>query len=253
MKYILFPHKLGQLKNGVNKTPNIIKSYLLKKNSNTQIIYDVPCSGNMYKNLQNLYYINESCKGPRINIGGDHSMSIATIAHSLSKFKNLKVVWIDAHADINTTYTSKTNNYHGMPLGFLTGLDFNDNFRFLKNKLNFNNILYVGLRDLDDHEKKIIETCNIQCITSEDINNNFKLAKGKVNKFLYGHRFHVSLDVDSVDPLFIPSTGTPVKNGIMISQICDLIQDLKKNKNMINMDICELNLELGSEDDKKRL
>ena len=220
MKYILFPHKLGQLKNGVNKTPNIIKSYLLKKNNNTQIIYDVPCSGNMYKNLHNLYYINESCKGPRINIGGDHSMSIATVAHSLSKFKNLKVVWIDAHTDINTTYTSKTNNYHGMPLGFLTGLDFNDKFRFLKNKL-------------------------------EDINNNFKLAIGKVNKFIYGHRFHVSLDVDSVDPLFIPSTGTPVKNGIMISQICDLIQDLKKNKNMINMDICELNLELGSEDDKK--
>ena len=251
MKYILFPHKLGQLKNGVNKTPNIIKSHLLKKYSNTQIIYDVPCSGNMYKNLHNLYYINESCKGPRINIGGDHSMSIATVAHSLSKFKNLKVVWIDAHADINTTYTSKTNNYHGMPLGFLTGLDFNDKFCFLKNKLNFNNILYVGLRHLDDHEKKIIETCNIQCITSEDINNNFKLAKGKVHKFLYGHRFHVSLDVDSVDPLFIPSTGTPVKNGIMISQICDLIQDLKKNKNMINMDICELNLELGSEDDKK--
>ena len=252
MKYILFPHKLGQLKNGVNKTPNIIKSYLLKKNSNTQIIYDVPCSGNMYKNLQNLYYINESCKGPRINIGGDHSMSIATVAHSLSKFKNLKVVWIDAHADINTTYTSKTNNYHGMPLGFLTGLDFNDKFRFLKNKLNFNHILYVGLRQLDDHEKKIIETCNIQYITAEDINNNFKLAKGKVNKFLYGHRFHVSLDVNSVDPLFIPSTGTPVKNGIMISQICDLIQDLKKNKNMINMDICELNLELGSEDDQEK-
>jgi arginase len=252
MKYILFPHKLGQLKNGVNKTPNIIKSFLIKKNSNAELIYDIPCKGNLYKNLSNLYSINESCKGKRINIGGDHSMSIATISHSLSRFENLKVIWIDAHADINTTYSTKTNNYHGMPLGFLTGLDFNEKFYFLQNKLDFKNILYIGLRDLDDYEKKIIKTCNIQCITTEDINNNFKLAKGKVHKFIYGYRFHVSLDVDSIDPLYIPSTGTPVPNGIKLDRICDLIHGLIKNKNMINMDLCELNLELGNKNDQEK-
>ena len=252
MKYILFPHKLGQLKNGINKTPNIIKSHLLKKNSNAQMIYNVPCSNNMYKNLHNLYYINESCKGPRINIGGHRSMSIATISHSLSKFKNVKVIWIDAHADINTTSNSKTNKSHGMSLGFLTGLDFNEKFSFLKNTLKFENLLYIGLRDLNEYEKLIIKTCNIQHIETKDINNNLKVAKRKIHKFIHGHRFHISLDVDSIDPSFIPSTNTPLENGIKLDPMCDLIHDLMKDNNMINMDLCELNLELGSEHNQEK-
>ena len=252
MKYILFPHKLGQPKNGVNKTPNIIKSYLLKKNSNAQFIYDIPCSGNFFKNINNLYNINVGCKGKRINIGGDHSMSIATVSYSFSKFPNLKVVWIDAHADINTTYSTKTNNYHGMPLGFLTGLDYDNKFHFLNNKLDFKNIIYIGLRELDPYEKKIIKTCNIQSITVDEINNNYKLAIGKLHKFIYGHRFHVSLDVDSIDPSFIPSTGTPVKNGIRLDKMCDLIHGLINNQNMITMDLCELNLDLGSDIEKEK-
>jgi arginase len=252
MKYILFPHKLGQLKNGVNNTPKILKSYLIKKNSNAQLIYDLPCSGNFYKNLNNLYNLNESCKGKRINIGGDHSMSIATVSYSLNKFPNLKVVWIDAHADINTSYSSKTKNYHGMPLGFLTGLDYNNKFYFLNNRLDFKNIIYIGLRELDPYEKKVIQTCNIESITVDEINNNYKLARGKLHKFIYGHRFHVSLDVDSLDPSFIPSTGTPVKDGIRLDRMSDLINGLINNNYMINMDLCELNLELGSKNDQEK-
>ena len=74
-------------------------------------------------NLEILYQTNKSISGKRINIGGDHSMAIASVADSLQKYNDLKVIWIDAHPDINTRKSSSTQNYHGMPLAFLSGLD----------------------------------------------------------------------------------------------------------------------------------
>ena len=177
-------------------------------------------------------------------------MSIASIAYSMNKYKNLKVIWIDAHADINTTYSSKTNNYHGMPLSFLTGLDYDKRFNFIKNTLKFENILYIGLRDIDNYEKNVIKTCNIKTITAGDFNNNFEKSKEKIGKFLNCNKFHVSLDVDGIDPYFIPSTGTPVTNGLNIENTINLVNSFFKNNNMVNMDICELNLDIGSYDDR---
>ena len=139
-----------------------------------------------------------------------------------------------------------------MSLGFLTGLDFNENFSFLKNTLKFENLLYIGLRDLNEYEKKIIKTCNIQHIETKDINNNLKLAKRKIHKFIHGYKFHISLDVDSIDPSVIPSRDTPLENGIKLDPMCDLIHELIKDNKMINMDLCDLNLELSSEYDQEK-
>ena len=114
---ILFSHKAGQRLNGVEKTPLILKDLIRNdlKITNTQI------SDKLMINLQNLYQTNNEVKGRRINIGGDHSMSIATVADSIEKHNNLKVIWMDAHSDINTYESSLSKNFHGIPLGILTG------------------------------------------------------------------------------------------------------------------------------------
>lgn len=96
---ILFPHDLGQTKHGVDKAPNYIKKYINKKHHK---VYNVKNSGDFYKNIRELYEINKKTGGNKINIGGDHSMSIATIADTMNRYPKAKVIYFDAHADINT-------------------------------------------------------------------------------------------------------------------------------------------------------
>lgn len=247
MKYILYPCSLGQLKKGVSNTPNILKRFVDPKN-----VYNVNCTNNIYKNLNRLYIKNSKLRGKRINIGGDHSMSIATVGYSLNKVYNLKVIWFDAHPDINTSYSTSTNNIHGMPLGFLTGLDYNPYFHFIKNFIKFENILYIGLRDIDKFEKNILNICKIKSITCDEVNNNPEIALLKINQFINSDSFHLSFDVDCMDPSVIKSTGTPVNNGIKLQPMKMILNDLMNKNNMINMDITELNMDIGSLDEKKK-
>ena len=160
-RIVYFPHKLGQLKDGVNKTPLIMKNFFWRDCAS----FELEDSNDLFCNLQNLFKINNSFKEKRINIGGDHSISIATVAHTFNNFPKSKVIWVDAHADINTYHSSISKNYHGMPLSFLTGLCKSENFDFIKNYVPFENILYFGVRDLDSFEKFIIRERNIDLIT----------------------------------------------------------------------------------------
>ena len=178
-------------------------------------------------------------------------MAISTVASSLNKYKDVKVIWIDAHPDINTFKNSKTKNYHGMPLSFLTGLDYNPKFSFIKNILPMKNILYIGIRDIDEYEKKIINEKKINYISVQDIRQNFKSSMVKINNFIDDSPIHVSFDVDAIDPKYIPCTGTPVKNGLNIKESINLMKYLEKY-NLVSMDITELNLELGSINDKMK-
>ncbi len=237
---VFFSHSLGQLKTGVSKNFKHIKPLLSSKNN----IHNVSCTNNLFNNLKDLYKINSNIdkKHPVINIGGDHSMSIATVASSLNKYKDLKVIWIDAHADINTYNSSSTKNYHGMPLSYLTSLDHNNKFDFINNKLPFSNLLYIGVRDLDYAEKKFIDKYNIKLLTVENIRNEFHKSIDTIHDFIDESPVHLSIDVDALDPCFMPSTGTPVKNGLYLSEIQQMIAELYKH-NVINVDIAELNLE----------
>ena len=240
-KIILFPHMLGQLKSGVQKTPMYIKPFIGKQYE----LHNIKCNNDLYKNLQDLYYVNMNINSPKINIGGDHSMSIATVADSLNKYPNLKLIWIDAHADINTYKKSSSKNYHGMPLSFLTGLDYDTRFNFINNLLPMNNILYIGIRDLDPFEKEIIEKHNIKYITVEDIRYNLLDNLNKISEFISSNPIHVSFDVDAMDPSIIYSTGTRVSNGFNINESHNILNYLN-TKNIVNMDITELNCEIGN-------
>lgn len=246
---ILFSHKLGQTKLGVDKTPNYMKHFI---NHKTHKLIQVKSTGDLFKNLQHLYNANKKCgKRPIVNIGGDHSMAIATIAHTLNTHPNAKVLYFDAHGDINTFASSKSKHYHGMPLSFITGLDHDKRFPFIKNKLPFNNLCYFGTRCLDPAEKDVIYDKNIKYIESSELNHDINEVIQKVDKFIGDSPVHLSFDVDSVDPSFIPSTGTTVKHGIKLS-IAIQILDYLYTKNIVNVDITELNVGLGSKEDIKK-
>ena len=225
---ILFPHSLGQTK--------------LKKITNT---------GNLFKNINALYQSNKESTGKIVNIGGDHSMSIATIADSLNKYSNAKVIYFDAHADLNTYKSSKSKHYHGMPLSFVTGLDSDPKFAFIKNKLPFENLLYIGSRCWDPYEVNEVYKRNIKFLTPDMINKNFTESLNKILNFVGDGPVHVSFDVDSIDPKYIPSTGTPVKNGVDLMK-AKLILDKLNSGNIVNLDITELNMHLGTKADGKK-
>jgi arginase len=211
---------------------------------------------NLDNTLTELYNTHETLpiQIPRVTIGGDHSTSIATLAWTLNNFKDTKVLWIDAHADINTPDSSSSGNYHGMPLSFLTGLANPMRFRFINNILPFKNLLYVGIRDIDKYEKKIIEKYNIDYVTVEHLNNDKHANCNNFNKifdFMGDSPVHVSFDVDALDPKYIKSTGTPVKKGISLRKTQQLFKHLTYF-NVVNMDIMEFNPNIGSKKDIKK-
>jgi arginase len=264
---IYFPSSMGQKKTGVDLTSKYIKKLFEKSNNDIQKSPLLIQAKNDQENASNevrksllshnlikLYRSNMSVSRPTINIGGDHSMAIATIAASLQKYgSNLKVIWFDAHGDINTRKTSPSGNYHGMPLAFLTGLDDDFSmFPFLNYvpRLKFENILYLGIRDLDDGEKQVLKDKKIKYIKSADINNNGKKSFEIIKAFIGNDPVHLSFDVDGLDPIEMPSTGTTAKKGVHVNAIKPILDKLMQNPNFVNMDITEFNLEIGDAKDK---
>lgn len=209
-------------------------------------------TGDFFTNISDLYKMNEKLKGNKINIGGDHSMSIATIADTLNRFPNAKVIYFDAHADINTYKSSKSKHYHGMPLSFVTGVGHNEHFNFIKNKLPFENLLYIGGRCWDIFERDLIYKHNIKHIDPKELNNDFENAMNKILTFANNSPIHLSFDVDSMDKSLVPSTGTAVKGGIKMDIGKKALDIIKKNLNLVNIDITELNLDIGTKKQAKK-
>jgi arginase len=244
---ILFPNNLGQKKLGVEKAPAYLNKYV---NHRHHSVIPVKNTGDLFQNIRDLYKANQSVRGKRVNIGGDHSMSIATIADTINRYPNAKVVYFDAHADINTYQSSLSKHYHGMPLSFVTGLDPDSrhHFPFLKNKLPFSHLLYIGSRCWDIFEVDEVDKRKIQFITPAEFNQHFDESIRRISDFVGNSPVHVSFDVDSIDPKYIPSTGTPVKQGLELNKAKKMLEFLN-SKNVVNMDITELNMDLGSRED----
>lgn len=237
---VLFPHRAGQRRPGVDKTPYFIKSLL---HPNSKVI-ETKVKHDLYTNLYNLYQNNVLIDGPRVNIGGDHSMSIATVADSIRRYPELKIVWMDAHADINTYNKSMSKNFHGMPLSILTGIESEPHLRFIKKYIHPKNILYVGIRDIDPFEQDIITNYNMKVITIDELHDNNNNAWERISDFIGNDPVHFSFDVDVLDPSILPSTGTSVEQGLELDA-CKNIVDNMIRKNIVSVDLTELNLTIG--------
>ncbi len=245
---ILFSHNKGQLLKGVEQTPYILSKYFQEDNT----LFHVNNYNNLYQNLYRLNHFNRIIKGKRLNIGGDHSMSIATVADSLNRYPNLKLIWMDAHCDINTYEKSNSKNFHGMPLSILSGIDeLKHKFKFHNNYLNLNNLLYIGIRDIDPFEYEILNKYNIQYITVNHFETQMEKSLKIIQNFIMDNPIHLSFDVDVIDPKYMPCTGTPVFNGLSLKSCKSILNQLFMN-NIVSMDLTELNLDIGTSYQRKK-
>lgn len=183
-------------------------------------------------------------------IGGDHSMALGTIAgiaaHCKKEKKSFGVIWIDAHADMNTDQTTPSGNIHGMPLAASMGLGHKSlvDFYGFSPKLKPENCALIGIRSVDETEKQNIKKLNPTVYTMSDID---KLGIHRViTKVLKQFRkqvdhIHVSFDVDSVDPSIAPGVGTPVKGGLDYREAHLLMETIAECGCMSSLEVAEVN------------
>ena len=230
---------LGQKKLGVELGGNYLVK-LLKPQTNFNITkFDI----NTYYSYSKPYCHIKNSNNFCINLGGDHSIGAVTIQPQLDKFRDdLLVIWIDAHADINTYETSKSKNTHGMPVAPLIGLMKHWwNSPYAHHKLKPSNLLYVGIRDLDLCEVDIIKQLKIK---------NFTTYSTLIDKWIQTHpagKIHISLDIDGIDPVKMPSTGTTAKNGLTVEDVNQII-NISRNR-LISFDLVEFNPLIGTDMD----
>jgi len=152
-------------------------------------------------------------------LGGDHSIAIGTLAGISKYFKNLGVIWFDAHGDLNTPETSPSGNIHGMPLAVSLGLGETTLTQIggYCPKIQPENIVIIGARSLDEGEKRLIKEKGIKVYTMHEID---RLGIPKVIEETIAYfknrsdGVHLSLDLDGLDPLYAPGVGTPVEGGL---------------------------------------
>uniref|UniRef100_A0A8C9J3J3 Arginase n=1 Tax=Piliocolobus tephrosceles TaxID=591936 RepID=A0A8C9J3J3_9PRIM len=193
-----------------------------------------------------------------LNIGGDHSIAFATILSSVHNYENLKLVWIDAHGDINVPETSPSMNYHGMPLAHALNLfkkkvpyfEWAEKLKHLKPE----NVALIGIRDVDEYEKIIIKKSNIHYYSMFDIDKHgmYNICKNALQKIDPDNNspIHVSLDIDSIDVLYAPATGTLAKGGLTYREIHLLLKMLADTKRVVCMDLVEYNPLMDVKDKK---
>jgi arginase len=193
-----------------------------------------------------------------LTLGGDHSVAIGTIAGTAKAMRErlgreIAVIWVDAHADINTPETSDSGNIHGMPVAFVTGLATEkreDIFGWIKQEhmLSVKKLVYIGLRDVDRGEKKILKEYGIRAFSMHDID---RYGIGKVMDMALGWigsdtPIHLSFDVDALDPMWAPSTGTPVRGGLTLREGDFIAECVHETGSLVALDLVEVNPSLDT-------
>ena len=179
-------------------------------------------------------------------LGGDHALSIGSLAGAAS-LGRLGVIWIDAHADINTPETSPSANVHGMPLATAIGRGAEPLVKIGKRAdLRLEDLVYIGLRDLDPGERALlrespaliypiasVEKLGIAAVVYEAVR---RLVERRVDVV------HLSFDLDVLDPTVFPGTGTPVPGGLTYREALLLLQMLRvSDLPIVSVDVVELN------------
>lgn len=191
----------------------------------------------------------EAGKTP-IVLGGDHSMATGTVA-GVAEFhrrQNQKVglIWIDAHSDMNTPETSPSGNVHGMPLAAIMGLGPPElaNIMNFSPKVDPDNCVIVGVRDVDGHEKENIRKAGIDVYTMRDIDERGMRAIIEEALRIAGRGtagYHVSLDMDWIDPEDAPGVGTPVRGGATYREAHLAMETIADHGRMTSFEIVEVN------------
>lgn len=216
--------------------------------------------GNVCNNVKSTL---ESGKFPLI-LAADHGSAGGTLAgiKAANPDKRLGVIWIDAHADIHTPYTTPSGNMHGMPLATALNEDnlesksneisdaVKENWERLKNtgvpgaKVMAEDIVYIAVRDTEEQEEAIMEKLNIKNFMVDEVRSEgpAEIVRQSLEKLKDCDILYVSFDVDSMDPSHTShGTGTPVGNGLMPDEAQFFLTELAKQEKLVCMEFVEIN------------
>lgn len=193
-----------------------------------------------------------------ILIGGDHSVAIGSALASQEFYKNIGIIWIDAHGDFNTFETTPSGNIHGMPLAAITGYKCNELTDFITNNyVDPKKCVILGARDIDEGEYINIKDSGVTIISQDDIENigiNNALEKAIEIASDNTNKIHISFDLDVIDPKFASGVTTKVLNGISDQDSYFIIQKLKYIKDKISsFDLVEYNSLNDSNENTKKI
>ena len=193
-------------------------------------------------------------------LGGDHSIGIGSLAGILRVKPSTGVLWIDAHADLNIPSISGSGNMHGMPVGLMMqgvlpeGESLPSSLHWLRDypQLTPDQIVYVGLRDVDLEERKLIQQLGISAYTMTEIDRYgigqvMDLALGDLTKRHPTRPLHLSFDIDAIDPVHAPATGTAVRGGLTFREAHYVCEAVAATGHLASMEIVELNPTLSNE------
>ncbi len=202
-------------------------------------------------------------------ISGDHSNAGATISGiKIAKpAARLGVIWIDAHADLHTPYTTPSGNVHGMPMAIVLNEDNKDHaanevdtatiayWEQLKNIGNINpkvspeDVVFISLRDFENEERRLIEKYNMKTISTGELRRKGaeNVVKSVLRYLSPCTDIYISFDMDSIDPTISKGTGTPVSNGLREREVEDLISKFMQNRKICCFEITEINPTLDKE------
>jgi arginase len=179
----------------------------------------------------------------------------------------LGVIWIDAHADLHTPFTTPSGNMHGMPLAVslaednienkVNDLDYEtiDLWEMLKNvggiapKVEYRDLLFMTLRDFEEQEAYLIKKHKVKVLSTTEIRKTgiTKICREAMKYLSHCDKIYISFDVDCLDPSVSRGTGTPVKGGLNEREAADIILDFVQNERVCCLEFTEVNPTLDSE------
>ena len=273
IRIIGVPLDLGQSRRGVDMGPSAVRvaglesklealGYVVEDKGNVPVaLAETKSEGDPHAKY--LKEITETCskeaelviqtleagKIPLV-LGGDHSIAAGTVSGVAEFYRRSKqrigLLWIDAHSDINTPESSPSGNVHGMPLGAIMGLfpsPLTDMFDFSP-KVKPDNCVLVGIRDVDNVERENIRKAGIHTFTMRDIDERGMRAVMEEALRLAGRNtvgYHVSLDMDWIDPEDAPGVGTPVWGGATYREGHLAMEIIADHGRMLSFEIVEVN------------
>ena len=273
IRIIGVPLDLGQSRRGVDMGPSAVRvaglesklealGYVVEDKGNVPVaLAETKSAGD--PNAKYLKEIAETCskeaelviqtleagKIPLV-LGGDHSIAAGTVSGVAEFYRRSKqrigLLWIDAHSDINTPDSSPSGNVHGMPLGAIMGLfpgPLTDMYGFCP-KVKPDNVVLVGIRDVDNIERENIRKAGVHAFTMRDIDERGMRVVMEEALRLAGRNtvgYHVSLDMDWIDPEDAPGVGTPVWGGATYREGHLAMEIIADHGRLLSFEIVEVN------------
>jgi len=273
IRIIGVPLDLGQSRRGVDMGPSAVRvaglesklealGYVVEDKGNVPVaLAETKSAGD--PNAKYLKEIADTCskeaelviqtleagKIPLV-LGGDHSIAAGTVSGVAEFYRRSKqrigLLWIDAHSDINTPESSPSGNVHGMPLGAIMGLfpgPLTDMYGFCP-KVKPDNVVLVGIRDVDHVERENIRKAGVHAFTMRDIDERGMRAVMEEALRLAGRNtvgYHVSLDMDWIDPEDAPGVGTPVWGGATYREGHLAMEIIADHGRLLSFEIVEVN------------